>query len=536
MDKVEDGYTLDEDKRWLDGAQNLDVCHHSRLPEFHALADKVFADINREVTVRNKNRTKQTLKTILLNLWVAGLCDNPVMYSRNASKYNHSQRYGKLHFKYERVKKIMDTLYCLNYIEQNIGYFNRVDGFKRRTRIYALNPLQDLFNEFLPLGFDVVERETSQEIIQLRSDDKSEIDYTETLDTTKKRVRLYNYNKFIQGQALIIDVPCSLPIKVSFLKDLRFHLLAGLVGLNYFESNNLSMLPSIEKPSLSVDNLILKYINNNLYVDTLCYDSINNKSNINYINNNNYNIYSIVNTITNVLIVKKYSFVDKTDNKEKIILRDLGITKLGLSIKYSSLHRVFNNGSFELGGRFYGAFHLRMPKELRPFIRMNDGKTIELDYSAQHIRMLYHWEGNDYRDDPYEALCDSPEERNFYKLLQLIVVNADNEKIAIQALRQVIRDKGFKCKIRDKDLYPLVEKFKQAHKPIANYLTSGVGRRLQNIDSRITEFILMELKNLGIPALPVHDSFIVEDKYEGALAEKMNEGYERVMGFSPVIG
>lgn len=47
----------------------------------------------------------------------------------------------------------------------------------------------------------------------------------------------------------------------------------------------------------------------------------------------------------------------------------------------------------------------------------------------------------------------------------------------------------------------------------------------------------MDLMNKGIAVLPVHDSYIVEKSYEGLLAEKMVEAYEKVMdGFTPVIG
>ena len=83
----------------------------------------------------------------------------------------------------------------------------------------------------------------------------------------------------------------------------------------------------------------------------------------------------------------------------------------------------------------------------------------------------------------------------------------------------------------------LLTKFKEAHYPIAKHIHTGAGLRLMNLDSQITEIILMDLMNKGIAVLPVHDSYIVEKSYEGLLAEKMVEAYEKVMdGFTPVIG
>jgi len=46
----------------------------------------------------------------------------------------------------------------------------------------------------------------------------------------------------------------------------------------------------------------------------------------------------------------------------------------------------------------------------------------------------------------------------------------------------------------------------------------------------------MEFMKEGIPVLPVHDSYIIEEKYQGKLAEKMVKFYEQEMGFEPVIG
>jgi hypothetical protein len=75
--------------------------------------------------------------------------------------------------------------------------------------------------------------------------------------------------------------------------------------------------------------------------------------------------------------------------------------------------------------------------------------------------------------------------------------------------------------------------FKNAHKPIEKYLFSDAGIRLQNLDSRIMNSILMRLKDSGILGLSVHDSVIVQKEHEGILREIMVSEYEAVMGFKP---
>ena len=167
---------------------------------------------------------------------------------------------------------------------------------------------------------------------------------------------------------------------------------------------------------------------------------------------------------------------------------------------------------------------------------INGKPTVELDYSALHIRMLYHMEEIDYRNDPYAVLCNREEERKMYKLVQLIDINTANDKKAIMAIRDQFRKERIGYDLTDKSLGKLLEGFRHAHQPIAKYLNTGIGLMLQNTDSIITEAILIELMKEGIACLPVHDSYIVEERYEDVLMEKMSEAYEKLMGFQPVIG
>jgi hypothetical protein len=50
--------------------------------------------------------------------------------------------------------------------------------------------------------------------------------------------------------------------------------------------------------------------------------------------------------------------------------------------------------------------------------------------------------------------------------------------------------------------------------------------KLQNLDSRISEHIITELLNDGIIALDIHDSFIVQRRYEKRLRDVMVNGFK----------
>jgi IS1 family transposase len=50
--------------------------------------------------------------------------------------------------------------------------------------------------------------------------------------------------------------------------------------------------------------------------------------------------------------------------------------------------RVFNNASWESGGRFYGGWWQHINEELRSDIMINDNPVVEIDFTAMHIALL----------------------------------------------------------------------------------------------------------------------------------------------------
>jgi hypothetical protein len=225
----------------------------------------------------------------------------------------------------------------------------------------------------------------------------------------------------------------------------------------------------------------------------------------------------------------------KAELLRKRTIADFGLGGLDFRSMYQYLHRVFNNESFKQGGRFYGAFHLELPKELRQHIRINGEPTVELDYSALHIRMLYHLEGIDYREDPYTVICDDGSERKIYKLVQLIAINSESEEKAVKAIRDQLRKDEIYFDLSNRSIRRCLGKFKKGHPKIAKYLNTGVGLKLQNLDGKVTDKILKTMTEEQMPCLPVHDSYIVRKQDEILLKEVMHESYEQIMGFSAII-
>jgi hypothetical protein len=198
-----------------------------------------------------------------------------------------------------------------------------------------------------------------------------------------------------------------------------------------------------------------------------------------------------------------------------------------------SLHRVFNNSSFEHGGRFYGGWWQEMPKEIRKHITIDGEGTVEMDYSGMHLRMLYARKGIDYIGDPYAIRTDQTGLRPLCKLILLTVINAESFKIAVAAIRKKMKVDPTLPSVND--LKQCVNDFTSYHSAVSEFFFTGIGLRLQNIDAQIAERVMVELTGKSIPVLPIHDSFICARQHRKVLEESMVRHYEDVVGCHPVI-
>ena len=94
------------------------------------------------------------------------------------------------------------------------------------------------------------------------------------------------------------------------------------------------------------------------------------------------------------------------------------------------LHRVFNNLSWDQGGRFYGGWWQHIASEKRRYITINWFPTRELDYSGLHINMLYHMRNEQPPSDPYQIEGVPIEYRPLVKHTLLTLMNVRIPTIA----------------------------------------------------------------------------------------------------------
>jgi hypothetical protein len=243
-------------------------------------------------------------------------------------------------------------------------------------------------------------------------------------------------------------------------------------------------------------------------------------------------------TINQVLQRNWYDLEIDDDELERLQVRlseDLEDPR-EIDMSRRSLYRVFNDPDLQTGGRFYGGWWQNVPREYRPYLLVNGKRMVEYDYSNQHPSILYAQAGLARPVDCYRDVIKSkdlpggglPEGKTAEDLRDMVKASFNamlNAKKPLRNPPRGVRPKAFGLKWRD-----VSEAIMAFHAPIAQHFYSGVGLRLQRIDSDIAEKVMLAFIEMDAPILPLHDSFLVHSGYEGELPTVMNAASVDVIG------
>ena len=195
-----------------------------------------------------------------------------------------------------------------------------------------------------------------------------------------------------------------------------------------------------------------------------------------------------------------------------------------IDLSKQTLVRIFSNGSFKQGGRFYHGWWQNVPSEYRKYITIDKKRTAEFDFSQLNPHLLYH---SNYKNLGSEDAYDR-------------VLDGEHRKIVKQAFNAMVQVKSpLKNCPNDIDLSEadiswseLRDRIIRSHKPIADLFFKGVGNHLQFQDSCIAERIMLHFAEMDAPALPVHDSFILHHGYgeSGEVEEVMRRAFYEEVG------
>ena len=195
-----------------------------------------------------------------------------------------------------------------------------------------------------------------------------------------------------------------------------------------------------------------------------------------------------------------------------------------------SLYRVFNRGTFDHGGRFYGGWWQNIKKHARPAITIDGQHTIEADFSGFNPAVLLAEAGQPIPDDPYSAVvgADAPKAlRDHAKATLAALLNSKTgtteEPRDFDSAKWGMTAEDFRAKVLD--AFPMVPAM----------LATDKGMTLQRLESDLAEAIMLHFVRQDHAILPIHDAFIVQAPLGKELVEVMKDTFKARLGQVPHV-
>jgi hypothetical protein len=191
----------------------------------------------------------------------------------------------------------------------------------------------------------------------------------------------------------------------------------------------------------------------------------------------------------------------------------------------TQLARIFS-GSMQDGGRFFSVFWAEVPKRLRSHILIDGLAVFEHDFSACHLRLAYFAAGSaapvgPTATDLYALDGYGAERRSDIKRSVSILFNARHYSEAHCAI--AVSFQAGSAEERLSDAAAMIEAIKLKHPLLEHFWHSRCGLGLQFVDSEIARLCVERLLDLGVVALTVHDSLIVQARHKDLLVRTMED-------------
>ncbi|GEM_PF-795760 len=425
----------------LNNSRPFDVHRWSDYPEAKRVTQHIYDEVlTLDTSGFDRRKFERHLRVMLLDLFNNYLT-NPEGYigiMLGNSNYNVESRYNKLHLSIRNLRRAVDWLHKLEYIELHTGYHDPRTKRGKVTRIRHTEKLKAVFHDYKLSARDA-QRDPNRETIILKKSNKDGEELTEGNAERNKNIIEYD--------------------DTHKTKSLR----AALKGYNEL----------LERSYIDID---IKF--------------------------------------EHVAIGQRINLASK------------------------QCHRVYNDGSFEKGGRFYGAWWLGVKSNLRRYIIINGEETVELDFRAMFFAILYAMEGLNSNEigDPYE-LPQYPKTGNeiqdklFRSLLKMIFMRLlNNESMASvkQSIAKELRENPQDYPTDHPDTSLLISQLQMRHQPIAHYFGTGMATELMYHESEIAEAILYPFIREKEPILCIHDSYICRASVAERLKERMQKAFMRL--------
>lgn len=471
----------------------------SKYPEIKEAAKKIWMELPLDRKhKKTKRNMKKALKYILCNLAIGAYYGKCVAIPRKAVFFQEMPHFRNAAITRCSFLTVIDSMVDNRWIHITLGHpkqtTNTNESYSRgnTTRIWASNKLLERFDFSLK---DFLSQSTIPEETVVVKDNKGNKININTPETTKIKNNINYINSILN----------------------KHHIESSIISKEYY--------PNPYHPSF--DNKILPYFK--LHIPNITKQEI----------------------INHAIYTPLYPHRHKPTSSNNYFFHYGNKNALELCGRrlLPQLKAVFNRSSLTCGGRLYceafmGISFQSLSQEERSTIKIDGEATVEYDYSGFHINILYALKGLQLDIIPYE-LPGVP--KILTKKLLLISLNEKSEaKIPSTMAHEVYtlknkplvskRDLSFlqaANKLEAEDWKDMISKVKSLHFPIKEHFCSDAGIHLMGIDSAIMMKVLLHFAEEGIPALPIHDSVIVPERYGEELKYVMEETYKKHMnGFS----
>ena len=206
--------------------------------------------------------------------------------------------------------------------------------------------------------------------------------------------------------------------------------------------------------------------------------------------------------------------------------------------------RIFNR-DLNSGGRIYidGGHVQCLSGEERSQILIDGEEVVEVDFRALHPSLIATIGGHVFPKDfdPYGIKIEGYDPKTLRKLAKFAMLIKLNCKDNVQYIRAF--NKAMSLSFNIKELYankqipkPIVDgmeimfALKEHNFEIMHLFDEISGLKLQCMDSNIAQNVVTYFTQQDIVCIPIHDSFIVQKRYQQELIDVMLWSYKEVMG------
>ena len=186
--------------------------------------------------------------------------------------------------------------------------------------------------------------------------------------------------------------------------------------------------------------------------------------------------------------------------------------------------------SYKSGGKYYGPCWQNLSKELRKEIKINGQETVELDFNAMHLHLLYckvNKKLTNYIPEDMDAYQLPNRNRKIVKTSFTCCINNNCNKDNVnQVVGHKIAKKFpeiFKSNTSYRDI---LDELGSHHPEVSQFFYAQIGNEVSHMESKVSDYIIGKLTRKNILVLNIHDSFIVSIPYKDILLNTMTDAFK----------